>query len=351
MPQIQERLDSLTGLRFLAALVVFCVHLEVVFYFRSPIPAAGRFFVQGPSGVSFFFILSGFVLTWSHRHGDQPRAFIRRRLARIGPLSVATWVITLVLLLAVGTPVPFGHAIAELLLVNVWAPSLSSHLTVNIPAWSLGCELFFYMTFPWLYQWLRTATVTNRRTIVAGALSILAILAWLCAPASTGTAKYWLLYFFPPTRLLEFIIGIVLALEVRERRIPHIGLMPAAVVAVGAYIADGWAPRSWAQVAVTVVPYSILIVAGAQSDIGAKRSILRSRAAVRLGAWSFAFYLVHWPVLVVMGHVVTGELNVTTSVVTALVSLALSVAAAGVLHEFLERPLEVRLRGAPLRVE
>lgn len=340
------RLDSLTGLRFVAAFVVFGVHLVGVFYFRSPFAVMTRAFVQGPTGVSFFFVLSGFVLTWSHRPSDRPRSFLRRRLARIGPLHLVTWGIAGCVLVAFSARPSTLDALGSLVLLSPWAPSSSAHLTMNIPSWSLGCELFFYALFPLLLLGLAGASRRARWLIVVAALSLVVSLALLCAPAAQGSGKEWLVYYFPPTRLLEFVIGIVLALETQADRVPRLPLLPVAGLAAGAYAAAGWSPSSLRLVAVTLVPYAALVVAAAQSDARRRWSLLRSPALVRLGEWSFAFYLVHWPVLMLAGHLVRGTLSDATSVVVGLGCLATSVAAAGALHVLVERPLELRLRTA-----
>jgi len=342
----ETRLDSLTGLRFFAALVVFAVHLEGAYYFRSPYPSAIRAFIQGPTGVSFFFVLSGFVLTWSHRSGDTATAFIRRRLARIGPLHVATFAIMGVLVVALTISTPAGAAFGSLALLTPWVPGWSGHLVMNIPSWSLGCELFFYLLFPVLYRRVVASSQRRRWLLVVAGLVVVAALAALCAPAAEGSTRLWLLYYFPPTRLVEFVIGIVLALELLDGRLPKVPLWAATVLVVGAYTAAGWAPDSWRQVAVTLVPFCVLIVAAAQSDLAGTPSLLRSRPVVTLGVWSFAFYLVHWPVLLVMARLAPGVLGVRAALAVGVGSLALSVAAAALLHYVVERPLEARLRGA-----
>src|SRR4051794_29113441 len=79
------RLDSLTGLRAVAAFAVFLTHAQGLFDGGPAGPFLRRISAQGPTGVSFFFVLSGFVLTWSSRPGDRPGAFYRRRFARIAP--------------------------------------------------------------------------------------------------------------------------------------------------------------------------------------------------------------------------------------------------------------------------
>ena len=345
----ETRLDSLTGLRFFAALAVFAVHLEGAFYFRSPYPAAIHAFIQGPTGVSFFFVLSGFVLAWSHRAGDTASAFVRRRLARIGPLHVVTWGIMGVILVALASRPSAGPAAASLALLTPWVPSYSAHLVMNIPSWSLGCELFFYLVFPVLYPRL-AATSWRRRWMVVGAgLAVVLLLAALCAPAAEGSTRLWLLYYFPPTRLIEFVIGIVLALELLDGRLPRIPLTVAGTLAVGAFAAAGWVPSSWRQVAVTLVPFAVLIVAAAQADVAGSPSLLRRRPVVMLGVWSFAFYMVHWPVLTVVAHLDTRELGVRSALAVGVGSLLLTTGASGVLHRLVERPLEAWLRGAPPR--
>ena len=61
----RRELPTPTGLRWFAALLVFGYHLSVS---TGWMPA--RVFRFGQSGVTFFFILSGFVLTSSYRSGQ-----------------------------------------------------------------------------------------------------------------------------------------------------------------------------------------------------------------------------------------------------------------------------------------
>ena len=86
------RLPSLTGLRFAAAFLVFGFHAHI-----EGIVAAGAtrdvmdwVFGPGAAGVSFFFVLSGFVLTWSVRPGETAWRFWRRRIAKIYPNHAVT---------------------------------------------------------------------------------------------------------------------------------------------------------------------------------------------------------------------------------------------------------------------
>ena len=75
-------LPRLTSLRAFAALVVFLSHLDIR---GGTLGAAGPFVAYGYVGVGFFFVLSGFVLTWSYVPGAPVGAFYLRRFARIWP--------------------------------------------------------------------------------------------------------------------------------------------------------------------------------------------------------------------------------------------------------------------------
>ncbi|MBC3839364.1 acyltransferase [Streptacidiphilus sp. 4-A2] len=105
-------------------------------------------FGQGASGVSFFFILSGFVLVWAARPGDSRRAFWQRRLAKIYPNHVITWALVIAITLAGGSAVSRKVALANLLLIHPWLLHGSYLYSINTVSWSLGCEAFFYLCFP-----------------------------------------------------------------------------------------------------------------------------------------------------------------------------------------------------------
>lgn len=71
------RLPSLTGMRFPAALLVFLFHVSLPAGWLMPGDANSTLFARlveqaGGVGVTFFFVLSGFVLTWSAREGTRP---------------------------------------------------------------------------------------------------------------------------------------------------------------------------------------------------------------------------------------------------------------------------------------
>lgn len=344
----RHRLDSLTGLRFLAAFVVFALHV-VVFFPALAYHAVVRLVSQGGTGVSFFFVLSGFVLTWSHRDGDPALSFLRRRVARIVPSHVVVWAVTGVLLAAISLFPRRAAVVASLFLVSPWVPNVPFVETMNVPAWSLGCEMFFYALFPLLLPRLLRLTSPQRKVLILALVGFMLVLATVTSPATYPTTRYWAVYFFPPSRLPEFIIGMLLALEVSAQTWPKVRLRWAAAFAVAGYLAAGWLPWPYSIAAVTVVPFSVLIAAAAQRDSSPASSkrpdFLASSALVRLGVWSYCFYLVHWPVFIAVTHLFPGRHTPSRSLELAAATFVAALAAAALLHRAVERPMERLLRG------
>lgn len=159
-PPRTTRLDSLTGLRFPAALLVFAHHaflpippLRLLADDATEYRLAGWFTQAGGLGVTFFFVLSGFVLTWSARDRDTTTGFWRRRFVKIYPNYVVTWALALSLFALYYTSA--GVAVANLFMVQVWWPEFMTNFSVNAPSWSLAVEAVFYLCFPALLAGFR----------------------------------------------------------------------------------------------------------------------------------------------------------------------------------------------------
>jgi peptidoglycan/LPS O-acetylase OafA/YrhL len=346
----RSRLDSLTPLRFAAALVVFLFHFRAIFG-QSRLTDVSHLIVQGPTGVSFFFILSGFVLTWSHRRGDTSRQFWRRRFARIYPLQFVSWAATgLILVFLVKTVPQRGPALASLLLLSPWTPNQHYINAMDVPCWSLGCEAFFYLLFPVLHRALQDRTIRERRMVMAGCVLAPLVLAAVFRHASTEPVQYWFIYYFPPVRLLEFVAGMLLAFEVRAGTWPRIPVKWAAGLALGAYVADGWAPISFMIVSAMVVPYVLLIGSLAKQEVEQGSTILAKPLLLRLGAWSYAFYLLHAPVLIVFAHFRNGPMGGKVTLAMCAGALIAATAAAALAFHIVERPAEKAIRGPGWRI-
>jgi peptidoglycan/LPS O-acetylase OafA/YrhL len=154
---------GLNSLRFLAALFVILGHIplnqESV---GLPHPSDGKFFYRGAPAVSFFFTLSGFLITYllleerQRTHEIDVRRFYLRRVCRIWPLYFAVIAFGLFfynsLLPAIGIPYPTEYSIwLAVLLYVFFLPNLMNSLyTVGgilNPTWSIGVEEQFYLVW------------------------------------------------------------------------------------------------------------------------------------------------------------------------------------------------------------
>ncbi|WP_371516739.1 acyltransferase family protein [Kitasatospora sp. NBC_01300] len=366
-----SRLPSLTGLRFWAALLVVLYHLSRKV---GGLPVLDPLAWYGRSGVTFFFVLSGFVLAWTYGGSPVPAgAFARRRFARIWPLHVLSTVLSLGADAAIGTALPVAAALWSLLLVHPWAQA-----TVyggNPASWSLGAEAWFYLLFPLL---LRLLAPRRRAWLpVAAVCAALGPALWAAGPLlpADPTVRGWLLDYLPLARTPQFVLGVAVGLAVRHGLLPRVRLGAAATAVAGwhlllapwhAAVPDAlwWGPYSASQL-VPAALFAALLVAAAQRDAagaaprppgergpagrGPVGRGLAGRTAVRLGEWSYAWYLVHeigircW--LAESGRPAPGAAALGVWLLLAGGSLAV---AAG-LYRWVERPCERLLRGSPRR--
>lgn len=333
-----SRLPSLTGMRFIAAGMVFFFHVSYEGLFASGhVQHVYSSIVNqaGFSGVSFFFILSGFVLCWSARPSDTTRAFWRRRFFKIYPNHVLTFAVA-ALLFVLLTPPAFssGTALLNVFLLQSWVPRPGVLLSFNNVSWSLCCEVLFYLSFPLLLRYIKKirperlwavtiATVVGIFLIPVLADALPGQPAW--GTAAGGLWRFWFVYMLPPVRVLDFVLGILVArIVITGRRFP-ISLGGATVLAIAAYAAAPHAPPTVSLVAVTALPLALLIGAGAIADVNARPTWLSSRPMVWLGEISFAFYMVHWLVLN-YGHELLGAGQAwSTLVAVGIIALLLAV--------------------------
>ncbi|MFG2267148.1 acyltransferase family protein [Streptomyces sp. NPDC048720] len=344
-PAGRPALPSLTGLRWVAALLVFGLHVNNFGYFGGE---PGRIvlwgFGAGATGVSFFFVLSGFVLTWSARPHDRAPAFWRRRIARVYPVHVVTLGIALLMAYTLPRqPRPSsGQALSNLLLMHSWWRPWWQ--TLNPVSWSLACEAFFYAAFPLLFLLLRR--LGARGAAVLGVLSVVAVLVLARADAHHWTEQA--LYSMPAARLPEFVLGAVTARLVLLGRWRGPGLEAALALAVIGYFLVPQVTPGYSATVCTLAGFALLIPAAAVADLRGLPSLWRRRRLVRLGELSFAFYMVHLLVLRA-GTQLLGtkpHFGLLAGLAVTAVAFAVSLALSWVLYEAVERPARrLLLRG------
>ncbi len=318
MPAEQARrppLPLLTSLRFFAAAAVVAFHF-VTTRPGGPAPAEGVLAGLASGGfaaVAFFFVLSGFILTYVHagRDGRSPvdvpaRRFWRLRLARLGPAYWAGLLLALPVLalqLQAGALPDWARLagpLMVLLFVQAWWPPLAT--LWNMPAWSLSVEVLFYALFPLL---ARGTARLSPRLMLAVAAALIMVTTWLRRDFLSPPGLFpepradqlWQAY-FPPIYLPHFLFGMALGrwhLAGRGLAEPVRGAVFAAAAAaiVLLFALASWLPW-WSRSDAALLPlFALLILGGASPDGG--RGLLSRPALQRLGEASYALYILHLP--------------------------------------------------------
>jgi peptidoglycan/LPS O-acetylase OafA/YrhL len=220
----KERLPALTGLRAFAALNIVFFHFGNPKWFGPFAPIVDN----GFTSVSFFLLLSGFVLAYNYSDRAQKgnlsaRSFWIARVSRLYPIYLFALVISLGMLVdewhaRSHAEFTWGVALTPFLLQG-WVPSLSTFW--NTPAWTMCTEAFFYLIFPLVILW--------RRPKRAGALCAILLGLWCLGMVLPSlylglhpdgdlhpgryTEGFWMraLKFSPPPHVPSFLFGIVLA--------------------------------------------------------------------------------------------------------------------------------------------
>lgn len=354
MPALRIQLNSLTGLRFFAAMAVVFYHLHLYF---PAITDSLAIFGYGFTGVSFFFILSGFVLTWSHRPDVRSGRFYWNRVARIWPLHLLTMILSIWLpMLSAKSSAGWSALPFVLTLTQAWIPASGFLSAFNGVSWSLSCEAYFYLLFPLLFRHLSSR---QRVAGIGGTVFVALIIVGICLSTYTSiqTANY-LLGTMPLYRMGEFVLGMCLAM-VMERgwrpsfRVPHaIGMTALLTLALflAPLILTGMSepvPVIYANL-IMIPGFLAIIAAAANGDLSGSSTVLGSKTLVRLGQWSFALYLVH-ELVIRLARPFLADLSMDETFGAAVLAVLASIALSGLLHELAEKPAERWLRSRVTR--
>jgi len=359
-----KQLEMLTFLRFVAAAWVFFDHYGKDLLAGAPF-ALGGIVSNGRLAVSFFFILSGFVLVYSNttegRLGKSPKRFLLARVARIYPIYFFALCIPLPFKL--WKAVQYGQWAQEfsnlpfvLTLSQSWCPSIAD--AWNPPAWSLSVEALFYLGFPLALYGMRrlhwsTFAVFACVFVVVGE----ALRAWLLVKE-----PIWGIY-FPPLHLSLFIWGMALGRLFQERQAVK---DEAGITAQGG---NRWSLILWginlSIIYGVVVWYSkgghtmlalpvIAVLLGGLIYTSASLNLSRlcggfsTGVFLLLGEASYALYIVHMPVmegLKRISSILIPGLNVSENLAAVGVGFLLCIAFSVLLYFCLERPVRKIILG------
>ncbi|MDY3127349.1 MAG: acyltransferase [Corynebacterium sp.] len=402
----RPNLPSLTGARWWAAVAVFILHalvfLAVYPFQKSELFAALHSFVPmqlGSGGVTFFFVLSGFLIYWSNSDVSGAKDILyycRRRVTKIYPmhwLAFALFVLASASITRHGITPAMDFSRLELwlpnfLLIHTWNPQWAVLGGMNVPSWSLGAEMLFYLSFPFLVPLIRKVKPRANWAVFVGLFLVLVTIAttvhfafeggwntenafvprlwdmdvspvaephadpvWFMQESIPVHMPYFFSYYFPASRLAEFFMGAMVAKMVAEGVFRNTNIVWPIIVLVIAFGATWLVPVAFKMAVVMLVPMCFVIGTLAVRDLNGLSGRIASPRAVLLGNISFAFYLIQFPVMVALQrYVIAGhQWGFWGWLMSALAAFAISFVLAWIMFTFVDDPLMKATARGPKR--
>ena len=354
-------ISPLTSLRFFAAVYVVIFHYWTSYHLSDTRPLIVEL---GHTGVTFFFLLSGFILSYSYNDGGRfPKGghikFYLARFARIYPIYIATIVVMFPALFLLRNSGVADQAYREIWAVtapfalHAWIPGAACSL--NCPNWSISTEAFFYLLFPLVFApvYRRPILAIVLAFVVMAATWFMQIDSWLetgrsldsmrtvtFASDPAGDLQMQLFSYFPPTRFPEFLIGIGLygiwkqgADRIAARQLYLVAGVGALLIMATAH----WVPENILRTGWSVICFAPLVLAAANTRSG----FLFGPDIVWLGKISFALYLVHSPVdsyLRTIDRMALGSRLSDMPFVFCGIAIMISLISAALLFHYVEEP-------------
>jgi peptidoglycan/LPS O-acetylase OafA/YrhL len=331
------RLKALTSIRFFFAAMVLVGHF--VGHFSSIGNWPGYAYNLGPTAVSWFFVLSGFIIAYNYpslSNDIERKSFLISRVARLWPVHIVT---TIAMILLFGGS---KYYFFFLTMTHTWTANPEMSGAYNGPSWSISDEMFFYVAYVGLVapaRWLRMLVVVAPIVLALVMAEHHGCFLPNGDPASTASTPKCgaLIATFPPARLIDFLAGV--ALFHLRLRIPQVIGLAAAICVLGSYLPGVPGIDSNSLPAHVIWEVEVIIGGGALiaslSSKGWLSRLLSFRLLVIGGDISYSMYMTHQVVnLAVLPHV-KGLNLVATFLLVSAITLVLSVC----LFYFLEAPV------------
>lgn len=293
--------NSLQSLRGIFAIFIFLHHLDL-------------FEAGGDSGVSFFITLSGFVLSagYTEKIANRQitrREFLTKRVKRLYSYHLIGFVMALLLMspfYGARTPIIW---LANLTMVQSLIPSSTFYFSCDAPSWCLSDLVFCYALFPLVIYAMHEYSRRRLGAFFTGALALYFIVINLL-PES-----FWmpLIYINPIFRVFDFLLGMLLWQLFRSDFGQHFssamkkpGFLASSVletilvaIYVGVFFLYPNISERYGLASYWWLPSLLIIICFAawEGKGGIWSRLFGSRVMVWFGNLSFAFYMLHYPII------------------------------------------------------
>ncbi len=341
------RLDQLTFTRFIAAIAIVIYHFgKKIYPFNTDLIAPVVW--QSYIGVSYFFVLSGFVMVIAYHKNDssliQPKTYFVNRFARIYPVYFLALILAIIYCIGASKAFTPTTLALNLTFLHGFIPKFAT--SINGPAWSLPVEVLFYISFPFLFN--RFYKKTNLLTI-----SLVALIVWIASQAVMFNLLYSeyyqgfpstshnLIYYFPFMHFNQFMIGSLAALLFLKFKDKWAGNYDIVILilTVVLYFALRFKPQFVDYHNGLLAPLFALIILALCFNTGFFTKIFKHKWLLFLGEISYGVYILQKPIFGILAGVfeklgLKGQAYLYFSV-----SLAALLIASSLSYIYFEKPL------------
>lgn len=353
----KNKINQLTFTRFVAALLVVVYHFGYTI-FPFNLEYLNTIIINGNVAVSYFFILSGFVMIVSYwpkmqSGGISYSSFYINRIARIYPVYFLALISFLLMDIYWSASIDLIAVMLNLSLMQSWIPNFSKSL--NFPGWSLSVEMFFYILFPFLLGSLYSR-LTIRNVFISIILLWLFSLIFFIIFISSNFYKanlpdsHSFAFNFPLLHLNEFLVGNLIGFIFLNNKVARnkldFYLILITIVIITVMLFELNPAFHNGLFALLFAPFILLM---AYNHKGKISHFFCNSFFVLLGEASYGIYILQVPVFRFCKHLF-GKLNVTNVTLIFYLSLVVLIGVSIISYFVIERPFKSIIKNVGERI-
>lgn len=336
------KISQITFTRFVAAIAIVISHFnkDLFLYHTDYI---SDIFLRANVGVSYFFILSGFIMivAYHKKNSIDYADYYRNRLARIYPLYIVG---LLLYLITRYSNCSVYKLILYLLGMQSWFPGEA--LVLNFPGWSISVEFLFYFLFPFLYN--RYYSKQNK------SIWVIAIIIWIVTQVFSNfyvssswyegphTKSHEFGFYFPLLHLNEFLVGNLAGIFFVKHFKQKNYDLPVIAIFMVVLLALIFVPLNFHNGLMAVLFIPLIVLTSYNNGVLTK--LFSLKPLEYLGEISYAIYIVHIPVLYIIREILKQKhILLDIDMVFCLYMVILLIVSA-LLYQFVEKPLRDYLK-------
>lgn len=324
---MKQSIEAIKGLRAVAFIVIFLSHSGVIWH------------DFGALSVSFFLVLSGFITFYAHESDDMKCGLINcidfsyRKIKRMYPLHLIMILPALAIqiaLICVGREKfsvvgILSSLIPNIFLVHTWFPINRIYFGYNGVAWYLSTYIFLCFTFPLLFNVMKRWNTWKALASIGICTIIPVFLSTFLEVKNLHQYREWLLYVFPPVRLLDYFAGMQVAWLFcnRKRKMENkkITALQIIVISVSVLLTwflnvdcqEPWFFKIMSESIIVYMPVAILGIYLIAQDRGIINRCLMNKCLARVGEMSMYAFLIHYLVIQYTHIVITNLISENAS--------------------------------------